>query len=133
MKSDHKPAEPLKILVIEDDPIAARLYGTYLKKAGYGVIVANDGPSGVHQAIELRPDGVLLDIMLPGLNGEEVLKEIRTRMPGLPVVVYTNGFVPLLIDKMLAGGATTVFNKISLTGQELAHAFDKALRGKEAA
>lgn len=95
--------------------------------------MANDGPTGVQKTLQLRPDGVLLDIMLPGLSGEEVLKQIREKKPELPVVVYTNGFVPLLVDKMMAAGATTVFNKISLTSQELAHAFDKALRRKEAA
>ena len=95
--------------------------------------MANDGPTGVQKALQLRPDGVLLDIMLPGLSGEEVLKEIREKKPDLPVVVYTNGFVPLLVDKMMAAGAATVFNKISLTSQELAHAFEKVLHRKEAA
>jgi len=133
VKGARKPADPLRILVIEDDPVAARVYGHYLKKAGYEVIVANDGPTGVQKALQLRPDGVLLDIMLPGLSGEEVLKEIREKKPDLPVVVYTNGFVPLLVDKMMAAGAATVFNKISLTSHELAHAFEKALNRKEAA
>jgi CheY-like chemotaxis protein len=134
VKNARKPANnPLRILIVEDDPVAARVYGHYLKKAGYGVILANDGPTGVQKALQLRPDGVLLDVMLPGLGGEEVLIQIREKRPDLPVVVYTNGFVPLLVDKMLAAGATSVFNKISLTSQELAHAFDQALRRSEAA
>ena len=133
VKCARKPSEQLRILIIEDDPVAARVYGHYLKKAGYAVIVANDGPSGVQKALQLRPDGILLDIMLPGLGGEDVLKEIREKKPTLPVVVYTNGFVPLLVEKMMAAGAATVFNKINLTSQELAHAFEKALQRKEAA
>src|SRR5688500_15394439 len=112
MKSARKPAELLRILVIEDDPVAARVYGHYLKKAGYGVIVANDGPTGVQKALQLRPDGVLLDIMLPGLNGEEVLTQIREKRPDLPVVVYTNGVVSMIVDTMMAAGAATVLIKI---------------------
>jgi CheY-like chemotaxis protein len=133
VKCDQKPPEPSRILIIEDDPVAARVYGHYLKKAGYAVMVANDGPSGVQKALQLRPDGVLLDIMLPGLGGEDVLKQIREKKPNLPVVVYTNGFVPMLVEKMMAAGAAMVFNKINLTSKELAHAFEKALQRKEAA
>jgi CheY-like chemotaxis protein len=123
-----KSSQTIRILIIEDDPVAARVYGHHLKKAGYTVLVAQDGPTGVQKLLQLRPNGVLLDIMLPGMSGEEVLKEIRNHKPQLPVVVYTNGFVPMLVDKMVAAGATSVFNKINLTGQELAHAFDKVLR-----
>jgi len=113
--------------------VAAKVYGHYLRKAGYGVLLAADGPTGVQKTLQLRPDGVLLDVMLPGMNGSEVLKEIRAKKPNLPIVVYTNGFVPLLVEEMLAAGATNVFNKSNLTGQEVAHAFEKVLRHKEAA
>jgi CheY-like chemotaxis protein len=129
----RKSSQPLRILIIEDDPVAAKVYGHYLKKAGYGVLSAADGPTGVQKTLQLRPDGVLLDVMLPGMNGAEVLKEIRAKKPNLPIVVYTNGFVPLLVEEMLAAGATNVFNKSNLTGQEVAHAFEKVLRHKEAA
>jgi CheY-like chemotaxis protein len=129
----RKASDPLRILIIEDDPVAAKVYGHHLKKAGYEVLIATDGPTGLQKTLQLRPDGVLLDIMLPGMSGTEVLKEIRAKKPNLAVVVYTNGFVPLLVEEMLAAGATNVFNKSSLTGKEVAHAFEKALRRKEAA
>lgn len=130
--AQQPPAGP-RILIIEDDPVAARVYGQYLKKGGYHVMVATDGHTGLQKIAQLRPDGVLLDIMLPGLNGVEVLKQIRATQPELPVVVYTNGFVPLLVDEVTAAGATQIFNKISLTSQELSNAFDKSLRRKAAA
>jgi CheY-like chemotaxis protein len=130
--AQQSPTGP-RILIIEDDPVAARVYGQYLKKGGYHVMVATDGHTGLQKAAQLRPDGVLLDVMLPGLSGVEVLKQLRATRPELPVVVYTNGFVPLLVDEVVAAGATHIFNKISLTAQELANAFDKSLRRKAAA
>jgi two-component system response regulator (stage 0 sporulation protein F) len=133
MNSAKQPTQGPRILIVEDDPVAARVYGQYLKKGGFHVMVATDGHTGLQKVRQLRPDGVLLDIMLPGLNGVEVLKEIRATNPDLPVVVYTNGFVPLLVDEVVAAGATHVFNKISLTAQELSNAFDKSLRRKAAA
>ena len=77
-------------------------------------------------------DLVVLDLMLPGVSGIEVLKQIRATQPELPVIVYTNGFVPLLVDKALAAGATEVYNEISLTSYELTQAFAKYLRRKAA-
>src|SRR5688572_18891661 len=96
-----QPKQPLAkwILIVEDDPVQARVYGQYLKKAGYTVLVATDGPTGAKQAVELKPDGVLLDIMLPGMSGVDVLRQIREKRPELPVVMYTNGFVPMMLDK----------------------------------
>lgn len=133
MNSAPQAPKGPRILIVEDDPVAARVYGQYLKKGGYHVMVATDGPTGLQKVAQLRPDGVLLDIMLPGMSGIDVLKQIRATNTELPVVVYTNGFVPLLVDEVTAAGATQVFNKISLTSQELAYAFDKSLRRKAAA
>ena len=133
MNGVKEPPPGPRILIVEDDPVAARVYGQYLKKGGYHVMVATDGPTGLQKVAQLRPDGVLLDIMLPGMSGVEVLKQIRTTRADLPVVVYTNGFVPLLVDEVVAAGATHIFNKISLTSQELCTAFDKSLRRKAAA
>jgi CheY-like chemotaxis protein len=121
-----------KILIIEDDPVAAKVYGQYLAKEGYQVMLAADGPSGLQKLSQLGTHGVLLDIMLPGVSGIEVLKQIRATQPELPVIVYTNGFVPLLVDKALAAGASEVYNKISLTSYELTQAFAKYLRRKAA-
>lgn len=129
-----QPKQPLAkwILIVEDDPVQARVYGQYLKKAGYTVLVATDGPTGAKQAVDLKPDGVLLDIMLPGMSGVDVLRQIREKRPDLPVVMYTNGFVPMMLDKAMAAGATSVFNKLNLTAHELAHAFNELLLHKAA-
>ena len=66
-----------KILVIEDDPSALRLVGYALEQEGYQVITASDGLEGVKKAREEHPDLIILDIMLPGLDGYEVCQQLR--------------------------------------------------------
>ena len=66
-----------KILVIEDDPSALRLVGYALEPEGYQVITASDGLEGVRKARDEHPDLIILDIMLPGLDGYEVCQQLR--------------------------------------------------------
>lgn len=66
-----------RILVIEDDPSALRLVGYALEPEGYQVITASDGLEGVRKARDEHPDLIILDIMLPGLDGYEVCQQLR--------------------------------------------------------
>ena len=66
-----------KILVVEDDPSALRLVGYALEQEGYQVITASDGLEGVRKARDEHPDLVILDVMLPGLDGYEVCQQLR--------------------------------------------------------
>jgi two-component system alkaline phosphatase synthesis response regulator PhoP len=66
-----------KILVIDDEPSIVKLVTAYLKPEGYEVHAAGDGPSGLKAARAYRPDVVILDIMLPGLDGLELLQHLR--------------------------------------------------------
>ena len=66
-----------KILVVEDDPSALRLVGYTLEQEGYQVITASDGLEGVRKARDEHPDLIILDIMLPGLDGYEVCQQLR--------------------------------------------------------
>ena len=119
----------MKILIIEDDRVGAHVFSTYLRKGGFEVKVATDGPTGVAQVKEWQPDGVLLDIMLPGMSGIEVLKVVRGEKKDLPVIVYTNGFVAQMVEEARAAGATHIINKLSLNANELVHKFRQALNG----
>ncbi len=66
-----------KILVIDDEPSITKLVAAYLKPEGYEVIVASDGPSGLKSAQAFKPDLVILDVMLPGMDGMELLARLR--------------------------------------------------------
>jgi CheY-like chemotaxis protein/anti-sigma regulatory factor (Ser/Thr protein kinase) len=80
-----------RILVIEDDPGAVRLLRTYLEGEGYDVEIATDGEAGMAAASRDAPDAIILDVLLPGIDGWEVLRRLKAD-PGLrdlPVVVVT--------------------------------------------
>jgi len=66
-----------KVLVIDDEPSIINLVSAYLKPEGYEVYTASDGPSGLKAARAFKPDMILLDIMLPGLDGIELLTRLR--------------------------------------------------------
>lgn len=65
------------ILVIEDDPATARLVEFTLGRQGYEVRMASDGLEGLKKAQEIHPDLVILDVMLPGIDGFELSRQIR--------------------------------------------------------
>ena len=79
------------ILAIEDDPSAAELLRVYLEEAGYATAIAPDGRTGVDWAESLRPSAIVLDILLPDMDGWEVLQRLKgaesTR--GIPVIVVS--------------------------------------------
>ena len=79
------------LLVIEDDPDIVELLRYNLEREGYRVLVATDGERGLGDAARHQPDLALLDLMLPGLDGLEVLKRMRSQdgTRGIPVLVLT--------------------------------------------
>jgi len=80
-----------KILVIEDDPATLRLVDYSLKQEGYEVITAANGPDGIQKALGESPDLVILDVMLPGLDGFEVCYQLRAEpsTAKLPILMFT--------------------------------------------
>jgi two-component system alkaline phosphatase synthesis response regulator PhoP len=66
-----------KILVVDDEQSILNLVDAYLRKEGYEVYTASDGPSGLKAALAYKPDLIVLDIMLPGIDGLEVLTQLR--------------------------------------------------------
>ncbi len=79
----------MRILIVEDEAGIVRFLKRGLTAHGHGVITADNGESGVRMMMEEPVDLVLLDISLPGLDGHGVLKRIRERRPGLPVLMLT--------------------------------------------
>ncbi|HCK0916679.1 MAG: response regulator [Klebsiella michiganensis] len=77
-----------KVLIIEDDADAAGVLEAYLRRENYDVAVTVDGLAGLDMAQRWKPDLILLDVMLPGLNGTEVLASLR-RKSDVPVIMVT--------------------------------------------
>ena len=76
------------ILVVDDDPNISRLEQLYLEKEGWEVRTAADGKAAVEEFKRLPPDLILLDVMLPGMDGYEVLKTVR-KSGNIPVIMVT--------------------------------------------
>lgn len=72
------PVEPSTVLVVDDEKPLADLVGTYLEQDGFSVVVSGNGQDAVYQARELDPAVVVLDLGLPGIDGVEVCRQIRT-------------------------------------------------------
>nr|WP_182354327.1 response regulator transcription factor [Flaviflexus huanghaiensis] len=78
-----------KILVVDDEPSIRELLSASLSFAGFEVRMAADGHEAISQVSFVHPDLVVLDIMLPDMDGFEVLKKLREHEPGLPVLFLT--------------------------------------------
>lgn len=87
--SDVTEEKKPKILVVEDDLSILTGLSMSLRFEGFEVIQAQDGRTGLQKAIDERPDLIVLDVMLPQMNGFEVLEELRTRGSTIPVVVLS--------------------------------------------
>src|SRR4051812_10759202 len=118
-----------KILIVEDDPIVAHIYQTRLEKENYKVEIAPDGQAGFYRIYEFVPDAVLLDLMLPKMNGIDILKKIRAQAQfgKTPIIVFTNAYVPNMIQEAFQAGATLVFNKATLTPRQLLDALNTTI------
>jgi DNA-binding response OmpR family regulator len=77
------------VLVVDDDTTIAEVVASYLRRAGFAVDRAADGPSALALALQKQPDMVVLDLMLPGIDGLEVCRRLRAQAGDLPVVMLT--------------------------------------------
>jgi DNA-binding response OmpR family regulator len=77
------------VLVVDDDPTVSDVVRRYLERAGFVVRLAADGPGALRAFDAERPDLVVLDLMLPGIDGLEVCRRMRARADGVPIVMLT--------------------------------------------
>jgi DNA-binding response OmpR family regulator len=78
-----------RILVVDDDPTVSDVVRRYLDKAGYDVQLAVDGSAALAAIADRKPDLVVLDVMMPGVDGLEVCRRVRAELPALPVIMLT--------------------------------------------
>ncbi len=98
---DEKREGKKHITLIEDEPILSQLILLELNKEGYSVDVYANGLEGLDALKKNTPDLLLLDIMLPGLNGFQILEELAAAkmIPALPVVVISNSGQPVEVSR----------------------------------
>jgi DNA-binding response OmpR family regulator len=117
------------ILLVEDDEFLAELYATKLKMDGYQVFLAVDGEKGLKQIKEKRPDLVLLDIILPKMDGFEVLKNLKSDkvLSTIPVILLTNLSQKDEVKKGLALGANDYLIKAHFMPSEVVKKIEQLL------
>ena len=79
----------VSLLVVEDDENISTAISEYFSRAGYSVKTVEDGLAGVKAALDDRPDAVVLDLMLPKMDGLAVCKELREKVSYLPILMLT--------------------------------------------
>src|SRR5437899_2813097 len=110
-----------KMLIIEDDQIVGNIYLRKFQVEGFQVELALDGEAGLAATLKSRPDVIILDLMLPRLNGVEVLKKLRAEPTtrDLPVVVLSNAYMSSLVQEAWKAGANYCMIKANCTPKQL--------------
>jgi DNA-binding response OmpR family regulator len=118
-----------KILFVEDDPVVLTLYRNRLQREGFEILFAEDGEVALNILSRVRPDLVVLDLMLPKVNGEEVLKYIRSdaRLKATPVIILSNAYMADLAQKAMQSGANKGMLKTECTPTKLLEAIQDVL------
>ena len=125
---------PPLILIIEDDERIAKFYNILFSAKGYRVENAHDGVEGVDMATAMLPSLILLDVMMPKMNGLMVLQTLRANpeTEATPVVVLSNYMEPPLIQRALQLGAIEYVVKSQARPEQLVNALPLWLEGKPA-
>lgn len=122
----------IKVLLIEDDAFLLSMYTTKFEIENFFVVVADDGEKGLRQAREHNPDIILLDIMMPKMNGFEVLAELKKdeSVKDIPVILLTNLNQKDEIEKGFAMGAKDFLIKAHLMPSEVVDKIKKIIENK---
>ena len=110
-----------KILIIEDEELIYELLQRKLTQEGYEISIAKDGVEGLEKMREVKPDLILLDIVMPKKGGFEVMEEIQKdeNLKDIPVIVISNSGQPVELDKAKALGARDWLIKTEFDPQEV--------------
>lgn len=101
----------MRILVIDDQPDVARVVAEVLASEGHEALVAGSGEEGLRVIEQNSPDAVFLDVVMPGLDGIEVLRRIRATRPDLPVILLSGTVNQRQMETARELGVTDVLRK----------------------
>lgn len=119
-----------KILIIEDEPAQATTIDLAMKKAGFETVVAHDGSEGLNSAMSNIPDLILLDLVLPKIDGVSVLKQLRANdaTAKIPILILTNLASGETVKEVIEAGGTDYLVKTDYTLEQLVHKVEDILR-----
>ena len=121
--------QPRRILLVEDDRFLRRAAETTLKQQGYSVMTAADGEEALRVARSEAFDLILLDLIMPKLNGFQVLTALKKDAPtaNIPVIILSNLGQDRDVQQAMEAGATAYFIKADLSLQALVQRVEEAL------
>lgn len=127
MQNQSNDVAGKKILVVEDDQFLLEMYSAKLKSSGFLVDIAQNGEQAVSKAEEFMPDLILLDIVIPKLDGFEVLKKLRDnpKTRNIKVIALTNLGQQSEVEKGMSLGADDYFIKAHFTPSEIVYRINK--------
>jgi len=121
-----------KILIIDDEESIVKVLREHFKGEGYKVIVAFDGQEGLEKAQKVKPDIILLDIIMPKLDGISTLKGLKgnSETQAIPVIILTNLETSNGISESLRKGSTDYLIKTDYTLEQLTEKVEQVLKNK---
>lgn len=124
------PDDKIKILLVEDDPFLLSMYSTKFEIEGFTVLSADNGEDGLRLSTTERIDIILLDILMPKMNGFEVLEELKKneKTKKIPVILLTNLNQKDEIERGLALGADDYLIKAHFMPSEVVEKIKKVLK-----
>ncbi len=124
---------PKKLLLIDDDPLIVRMYERIFEFAGIEAITSQVPSEGLAKATEIKPDLILLDIMMPDMDGIEVLQRLKAddATKAIPVIILTNLSDEKRTQQALKLGAVSVLVKSDFSPKQVVEKVNAAL-GKKA-
>jgi DNA-binding response OmpR family regulator len=123
------PDKKAKVLIVDDDAFLSGIYATKLELEGFAVVAARDGEEGLTVAARERPDLILLDVLMPKLDGFETLKRLKTdaETVDIPVIMLTNLGQKEDIEKGMQEGAVDYLIKAHFVPAEAVEKIKKVL------
>ena len=120
----------MKVLIIDDDKFIRTIYASSLKQENINVVTAANGEKGLETAKTEKPNLILLDMILPGKHGLDVLKEIKTvpELAKIPVVIFSSLNQQTDIDQATALGAIKYLPKDQLSPDQIIAEIKKLLQ-----
>lgn len=119
-----------KIMIIEDDKDLQEIYKLNFESAGYEVAQEFDGLDGISSIVDIKPDIILLDVMMPNMDGFAFLKAMKDNTSiNVPIVVCSNLSDKETYDKVVSAGAVKVLLKVDYSGKQLVDKVGHILNG----
>jgi CheY-like chemotaxis protein len=121
---------PYRVLLVEDHRVIRHMVRALFEHEGFEVFEAENGAEGVRRATELDPNLVVMDLSMPVMNGLEAARTLKTKIPDLPLLMFTNVLAPNLEEEALSAGFKAVVSKTEPTGNLLIQAKDLISHGR---